>query len=311
MIALTTLFPVFFMVILGLFARIKGFVTVEQKNGANNIVFNILFPILIFNVLFTSKIEASALYIVLYVLIAFCLTMVIGKFLGKLTGEKFSHISHYMLTTCEGGNVALPLYTSIVGVAYASNTVIFDLAGTLVAFVIVPILVAKNSVGEISSRDLTKKILSNSFVIAVIMALCLNFLGVYTMLSESHFIDIYTNTISMATAPIVGMILFIIGYDLKIDMDTIAAILKLLVLRIALYILIIIGFFVFFPQLMAEKTYLIAVLIYFMCPTGFALPMQISPLYKKEEDSSFTSAFISLYMIITLIVYTIIVIFIV
>ncbi len=77
------------------------------------------------------------------------------------------------------------------------------------------------------------------------------------------------------------------------------------------YILIIIGFFVFFPQLMAEKTYLIAVLIYFMCPTGFALPMQISPLYKKEEDSSFTSAFISLYMIITLIVYTIIVIFIV
>ena len=97
MIALTTLFPVFFMVILGLFARIKGFVTVEQKNGANNIVFNVLFPILIFNVLFTSKIEASALYIVLYVLIAFCLTMVIGKFLGKLTGEKFSHISHYKM----------------------------------------------------------------------------------------------------------------------------------------------------------------------------------------------------------------------
>lgn len=62
MVALTTLFPVFFMVALGLLARIKGFVTPEQKNGANNIVFNVLFPILIFNVLFTSKIEISAIY---------------------------------------------------------------------------------------------------------------------------------------------------------------------------------------------------------------------------------------------------------
>ena len=45
-------------------------------------------------------------------------------------------------------------------------------------------------------------------------------------------------------------------------------------------------------------------------PTGFALPMQIAPLFKSEEDGNYTSAFISLNMIITLIVYTIIVIFI-
>jgi len=62
---------------------------------------------------------------------------------------------------------------------------------------------------------------------------------------------------------------------------------------------------------MTEKTYVIAVIIYFMCPIGFALPMQISPLYKNEEDASYTSAFISLNMIITLIVYACVVLFIV
>jgi len=62
---------------------------------------------------------------------------------------------------------------------------------------------------------------------------------------------------------------------------------------------------------MTEKTYVIAVIIYFMCPTGFALPMQISPLYKSEQDASYTSAFISLNMIITLIVYACVVLFIV
>ena len=157
MTALSTLFPVLFIVLLGLISRIKGFITPEQKEGANTIVFNVLFPILIFNILLTSKIESSAIFIVVYVFIAFSLAMVIGKLLGKFTGQHFSHISHFMLTTCEGGNVALPLYTSIVGVAYASNTVIFDLAGTLIAFVVIPILVAQKSAGETTFKELMKK----------------------------------------------------------------------------------------------------------------------------------------------------------
>ena len=65
--ALSTLFPVFFMIILGMIARIKGFISPEQKEGANHIVFNVLFPILIFNVLFTAKIESSAILIVVKV----------------------------------------------------------------------------------------------------------------------------------------------------------------------------------------------------------------------------------------------------
>lgn len=309
MVALTTLFPVFF----GCArydSKIKRICDSEQKAGANSIVFNVLFPILIFNILLTSKIKMSAIFIVLYVFVVFILAMVIGKMTGKLTGEKFSHVSYFMLTTCEGGNIALPLYTSIVGAAYASNTVIFDLAGTLVAFVIIPIMVAKASAGEMNTKELIKKILSNSFVIAVILALTLNFFGVYDMLSKSAFIDLYTNTISTATAPIVGMILFIIGYDLKVDMSILGSILKLLILRVVIYIGVIAGFFILFPSLMTEKTYMIAVLIYFMCPTGFAIPMQISSLFKSEEDGNFTSAFLSLFMIITLIIYAIVVIFI-
>ena len=297
--ALSTLFPVFFMIILGMIARIKGFISPEQKEGANHIVFNVLFPILIFNVLFTAKIELSAILIVLYVLIAF-----------KFTGKEVGHISPYLLTTCEGGNVALPLYTSIVGVAYASNTVIFDIAGTVIAFIIIPVLVAKATSGNTSTKELLKTIFTNSFVIAVMLGLVLNLLGAYDMLSQTAFIDVYTNTIQQATAPIVSLILLIIGYNLKINKDTLGSLLKLVGVRIVFYILVIAGFFVFFPHLMADKIYMMAVLIYFMCPTGFAMPMLISPLNKSEEDEDFTAAFISLFMVITLIVYTYVVLFI-
>ena len=308
--ALSTLFPVFFMILLGMIARIKGFISPEQKEGANHIVFNVLFPILIFNVLFTAKIESSAILIVLYVLIAFTLALVLGKCITKFTGKKVGHISPYLLTTCEGGNVALPLYTSIVAVAYASNTVIFDIAGTVIAFIIIPVLVAKQTSGNTSTKELLKTIFTNSFVIAVMLGLVLNLLGVYDMLSQTAFIDVYTNTIQQATAPIVSLILLIIGYNLKINKDTLGSLLKLVGVRIAFYILVIVGFFVFFPHLMADKIYMMAVLIYFMCPTGFAMPMLISPLNKSEEDEDFTAAFISLFMVITLIAYICVVLFI-
>lgn len=309
--ALITLFPVFFMVALGFISRIKKWVTPEQKSGANTIIFNILFPILIFNVLLTSTIEASAILIVIFIFISYIIAMIVGKCLGKFTGEKYSAFSHYLLTTVEGGNVALPLYTSIVGVAYASTTVIFDLAGTIMAFIVIPVLVAKASSEKTSTIDLIKKIFSNSFVIAVGLGLILNFTGVYTILSQTSLIHLYTNTVSTATAPIMGMILFIIGYDLNIDTEKIGALLKLILLRVILFIGIIIGFFILFPTMMADKVFMIAVILYFMCPTGFALPMMVSPLFKDDDDNSFCSAYISLFMIITLIVYAVIVIFVV
>lgn len=310
MAALTTLFPVFFMIGLGAIARIKNWITPEQKDGANNIVFNVLFPIMIFNVLFTAKIETSVIWIIIYVFIAFVLTMIIGKLISGFTGKELAHISPYLLTTCEGGNVALPLYTSIVGLSYASNTVIFDIAGSFIAFVVIPILVAKSTAGKTNNKDLLKTIFTNSFVIAVTLALILNLSGFYNYLSQTPFINVYTSTITQTTAPIVGMILFIIGYNLKIKKETLPSLLKLLSVRLVLYVCIIAGFFIFFPTMMANKIYMIAVLIYFMSPTGFAVPMLISPLNKSEEDADFQSAFISLFMVITLIVYTVIVIFI-
>ena len=244
----------------------------------------------------------------LYVLAAFTLAMILGKFISKFTGKEMGHISPYLLTTCEGENVALPLYTSIVGVAYASNTVIYDIAGTVIAFII-SVLVAKKTSGNTSTKELLKTIFTNSFVITVILGIILNVLGVYDMLCQAAFIDVYTNTIQQAIAPIVSLILLIIGYNLKINKDTIGSLLKLVGARIIFYILVIAGFFIFFPYLMANKIYMMGVLIYFMCPTGFAMPMLISSLYKGEEDEDFVATFISLFMVITLIVYTCVVLF--
>ena len=48
----------------------------------------------------------------------------------------------------------------------------------------------------------------------------------------------------------------------------------------------------------------------YMSPTGFAMPMIVEKLNKTEEDADFQSTVLSLGMIITLIVYTGVVLFI-
>ena len=304
--AAETLLPVFLMMALGVTARLRRWITAEQKDGARKIVFGILFPVLIFNAIFTASLSPSTFQIVAYVTGGFILAYMIGKVLTKFTGEKYAKISPYLLTTCEGGNVALPLYTSIVGASYAINTVTFDMAGTIVAFVLVPIMVSIQSASGVDLQGLLKKICTNSFVIAVTLGLVLNVTGVYNILQNSAFGNLYTNAVSMIVSPVTGIILFSLGYDLKVDAGTLKPILKLGLSRILTGALIIAGFFLFFPGLMQDRIYLIAVLLYFMCPTGFALPMQLTPLCSNESDEQFMSAFLSLFMIVTLVVYVLI-----
>ena len=308
MAAITTLLPVFFMLALGFASRALGWVTPEQKAGANDILFGILFPILIFNLLASADLDASVLPVVGYVAVMYLLALlVVGPITSAFTGRERGHFSKYLLATHEGGNVALPLYLSIV--AGSSNTVIFDLAGTFTCFIVIPIMVAGDASSSSSAGDLVRNIVTNPFIIAVTAGLVMNLTGLYNLIVASAFGPAWTATISMATSPIVAIILFCLGYDLTVDKDTIGPILRLGAVRLAWSALIIGGFFLLFGARMANREFLIAVLIYFMCPTGFGMAPLLTPLYKNKDDAGFTSAFMSLYIIVTLIAYTLVVLF--
>ena len=309
MAALTTLLPVFFMLALGFASRTLGWITPEQKAGANSILFDVLFPILIFNLLASANLDMGVLPVVAYVFVMYMLAMlVVGPLTARFSGQEMAHFSRYLLATHEGGNVALPLYLAIVGAS--SNTVIFDLAGTVTCFIVIPILVARDAAGSTSAGQLVKNIVTNPFIIAVTLGLALNLTGLFGAILSSPVGPAVSSTISMATSPIVGLILFCLGYDLSIDRETVGSVLRLGIVRIAWSAAIILGFFLLFGARMADREFLMAVLIYFSCPTGFGMAPLLMPLYRNDKEPSFTSVFMSLYIVVTLVVYTLVVLFI-
>lgn len=303
--AVEVLFPVFFMMFLGFLSRKYSWIKPEQNEGAKKIVFNILFPLLVYHVLAESKISESFVPQIIYVDALWIIIYIVGKLIvGK--GEKYAKISPFLLLTCEGGNVALPLYLSMVAKSNAVNILTFDVAGILINFGLLPILVTRELSEKADIRVLLKRIILSPFMLAVIFGIVSNITGVQDHLMSSELGSVYTSTIDMVITPITGIILFTLGYELKMEKSLLLPLLKLGIIRICGCVVIIIGFFIFFPTYMADNIFKAGVLLYFMCPTGFPVPLQIKPLVKSEDEENFISAFISLFMITALVAYSVI-----
>lgn len=307
--AIEILFPVIFMIGLGYFCKVKNIVTNAQKDSIKHVLFDVVLPLVVFNAVFTSKLDKDTIFIVIYAIVAWSIAFLIGKLLKNWISERYEAVIPYMLWTVEGGSVALPLYSSIVGNGYAFNTIRFDMAGIVIGFIFIPILVAKESSGEISSKELIHKIMTNSFVLALLAGLLCNIIGLYGLLERWNSVNLYVNTMNMASSSLTSMILFTIGHELKFEKSTFAPIMRLIFVRVLTSAAIVAGIFILFPKMISEKTFMLAVLVYFSCPTGFANQLQVQPLFKNEKDGQFLSTYISLYMLVTLLAYMLIVTF--
>ncbi|MCI5722640.1 MAG: AEC family transporter [Erysipelotrichaceae bacterium] len=301
--AIETLFPVFFMMLLGYLARKRNWLSREQNEGAKKLIFTVLFPMMIFHVLATSELSSRFVILIVAMDIIWFIIYILGKKLAWFTGEKFAHISPYLLLTCEGGSVALPLYLTLMKQSDAVNIVTFDVAGILINFILIPLLITRQKSDKVDVATLVKNIGSSSFLIAVLLGGLFQFTGLYRLLMNSQFGGIYTNTMDVVIQPITGIILFTLGYDLQFKKDMFQPLIRLTIVRIVFNLGIIAIFMLIFPGYMQEHAFMTAVLLYFMCPTGFPVPLQVQPLVKNEEDENFMSAFISVFMVIALITY--------
>lgn len=307
--AIEILFPVFFMMFLGWLSHRRGWVTAEQNEGAKSLVFNILFPLLVFHVLVKAELSTNFIYEILFLDAAWILVYLIGKSIANPISGGYARLAPFLLMTCEGGSVALPLYIALVGAKHAVNIITFDVAGILINFGLVPALIMRQTSRDVAFLPLAKRIISAPFIIAVVVGIVVNLLGLYQWLAENGMNNIYDGTMDMAMSPIASIILFTLGYGFHLRTGQLKPLLTLTLVRLMLCGTIVVGFLLLFPGLMKVKIFFVGVLLYFACPTGFPVPLQIESLCNDEDDKSFMSAFISIFILVAMIVYTLITLF--
>ncbi len=303
--SLKALLPVVVMIGLGNLARRFQWITQEQKEGATTLVFGILFPIMVFNLLSSTKLEMDIAAGVVMLLVCYTAFYFAGKSLFSRWLAPYGNIGGFLLTTAEGGNMALPLFLSIVGSSSpdAGDPMLLDLAGILFCFVVIPFLVCLQKNTKFDGNALMKQVLRSPMIIAACLGLVFNLSGLYSVMAKSTWMPVYTSVMNMVTAAITPIVLFSVGYDLQLKKGIVKPALRFVVLRLALFAGIIGLFFVFFPARMANPAFLIAVLLYFMAPTGFGVLGQIAPLVQTEDQKEYCSAVLTLNMVVTLVVY--------
>ena len=302
--AISTIFPVFFILFLGIHARKKGWINHEQNNGLKTIALDILFPFLIYHIVATSVLGRNIFLEIVYLIAVWILVYFFGKMVCRILPESIREISPFLLLTCEGGAVALPLYLSIVGSSYILNLIPFDLAGIMINFIFVPTVLQIRRKEELKLLPLVKKVISAPFVIAALLAVITNLTGLQRLLSQSStFGSIYENTMNAIIAPVSGLILFSLGYSIRLKRGYLSSLFKLVVIRLIFCSGIIASFFLIFPEKMESPVFSLGVILYFYCPTGFPVPLQIREILDSDEKEEFVSAFISLFLLIALVVY--------
>lgn len=302
--AISTIFPVFFILFLGIHARKKGWINHEQNNGLKTIALDILFPFLIYHIVATSVLDRNIVLEIVYLIAVWILVYFLGKMVCRMLPENIREISPFLLLTCEGGAVALPLYLSIVGSSYILNLIPFDLAGIMINFIFVPTVLQIRRKEELKLLPLVKKVISAPFVIAALLAVITNLTGLQRLLSQSSaFGPIYENTMNAIIAPVSGLILFSLGYSIRLKKGYLSSLFKLAVIRLIFCSGIIASFFLIFPEKMESPVFSLGVILYFYCPTGFPVPLQIREILDTDEKEEFVSAFISLFLLIALVVY--------
>lgn len=302
--AISTIFPVFFILFLGIHARKKGWINHEQNNGLKTIALDILFPFLIYHIVATSVLDRNIALEIVYLIAVWILVYFFGKMVCRMLPENIREISPFLLLTCEGGAVALPLYLSIVGSSYILNLIPFDLAGIMINFIFVPTVLQIRRKEELKLLPLVKKVISAPFVIAALLAVITNLTGLQRLLSQSSaFGPIYENTMNAIIAPVSGLILFSLGYSIRLKKGYLSSLFKLAVIRLIFCSGIIASFFLIFPEKMESPIFSLGVILYFYCPTGFPVPLQIREILDTDEKEEFVSAFISLFLLIALVVY--------
>ena len=302
--AISTIFPVFFILFLGIHARKKGWINHEQNNGLKTIALDILFPFLIYHIVATSVLDRNIVLGIVYLIAVWILVYFFGKMVCRILPESIREISPFLLLTCEGGAVALPLYLSIVGSSYILNLIPFDLAGIMINFIFVPTVLQIRRKEELKLLPLVKKVISAPFVIAALLAVITNLTGLQRLLSQSSaFGPIYENTMNAIIAPVSGLILFSLGYSIRLKKGYLSSLFKLAVIRLIFCSGIIASFFLIFPEKMESPVFSLGVILYFYCPTGFPVPLQIREILDTDEKEEFVSAFISLFLLIALVVY--------
>ena len=290
--------PVVLMFLLGWLCSKKQIFTLDGLAGIKSLVGSVLLPVVLFNAFFTAEYSGKIALTFGVVYISCALGLGAGFLLRRFV-KPYGKFLPFLVTNFEGGMMGYALY----GLLYPGQTHIFamaDIGQTLAAFTF--FLTALQAVGKGKSdvKSLLRDAVRNPVLIAIILGVVLGATGVGKLALSSAAGNLISGTISFIAAPVSGLILVIVGYELRFKKELLRPVFTTVGLRIGVMAaLLAVGSLIIFSVIPFDKQLFVALMLAYSLPTPF-----IIPLYAEiVGDGEYISTTLSMQTVVSILLF--------
>ncbi|MCR5285618.1 MAG: hypothetical protein K6D95_08460 [Treponema sp.] len=303
MTILETVIPVFLMIFLGKFLKSKNIISDSGISCIKSISTNVFLPVMAFDTLIHGSFSLDSLLLIGLEIFILFTAFGLGFLFKRFFDPSINGYVPYAMTTYEGGLFGWALIAILVG---HKSEAMFSIVSMDIFSGIFCFTVMATGLKFLAGQQMTKKeifisIITNPLIIAVILGFIGAAFNLGEIIDNSKAANLYTKTVNMFIQPLSPMILICIGSGLVFDWNVLKKGLKLAFLRYGIQIILcLITLLVISITVGLSPELRVALLVYFFVPTSFLLSMYAN----DKEAIEFTSGYLSLQIIISLIIYS-------
>ena len=277
--------PVFVMLCLGMLCRRRNLLTREGVNALKNVAVNIALPAVMFSAFASAEYTVRSICVPL-VIFAVCLaSLYLGHALCR-TMKIPGRLSPFLSAGFEAGMLGYALFAILFPNETVSSFAMVDLGQVLFVFTVYKVLLARQN----GLKGALKDAASSPTVWAIAAGLLFGASGLYHVLAPSGVSGIIDAVSSFIAAPTSALILLAIGYDLMPAQIQWRKTASLIGLRLGVSLLALAAVLLLDRFLLGGMMHTGALLLLFILPPPFVLPVFADVDDERADISSALSA---------------------
>lgn len=295
-----TILPVIIVLLIGMLLRRKNILSRDGINALKYVVVNITLPAVLLSAFATTSYSPKDILIPV-LMFGVCFA---GWALGRLAGRLLklhSRFIPFLTTGFEAGMLGYALFNMLYGSGRTAEFAIIDLGQVLFVFTAYKMLIGAESQNKADTKSLLKEMVLSPIIIAIAAGVLIGATGLYQVMQTSGVSRIFDACTDFVSAPTSMIILLTIGYDLVLGDISWAATFKAVAVRFVIMVVLGAAFTGILRLFWPEADLTAAVIVMFLLPPPFVLPV----FADDAAQRTYISSVLSIYTLVSILGFTV------
>ncbi len=287
--------PVFLALFFGYFSRQKKIISKEGIAGMRTFIVNFALPVALFRAVGSISYSSDTLVLVVVIFLACAVAFSLGFVLLKLF-PKSPRMLPFLITCTESGMIGLALFALLFGIENLPFIAQIGLGCDIFVFTIYSIILRSRDGKGGVLKEVIHNMVTSPIFIGIFLGIIAGTSGLYALVMKTGAGMVLGGVFELFASPITFVMLFVVGYSIKVYKSTIKQVLLTSITRILVMGALCAGVILLLNQLITlDRRTMWAIILLFSLPGPYILPV----LASREEDRSFASTALSFHMLIS------------